>query len=143
MENESINLTITLPHKALPTEEVVRVVIPAVEGNLTVLYNRAPTTILLTNGIIDILDEHNESVKKYFIKGGVANIAANNCVINTEKVIAFEDINTARAQVLKHEHQKELNDLCANLPNCKFDKTDSDIEFYQYIFKYLEANPED
>ena len=142
MENEGINLVITLPHKKLPPQAVDKVVVPAVEGNLTVLRDRAPTTVLLANGILDILDEHNASVKKYFVKGGVANIAINECVITTEKIIDLEEVNTARIQVLKHEHQKELDALCANLPNCQGSKTDSDIDFYQYIFKYLEANPD-
>ena len=142
MENDSINLIITLPHKTLSPEEVNRVVVPAMEGNLTVLRDRAPTTVLLTNGILDVLDEHNDTVKKYFIKGGVANIAANTCTITTEKIIDIDEANTARIQVLKHEHQKELDVLCANLPNCQGSKTDSDIDFYQYIFKYLEANPD-
>jgi len=142
MENDSINLIITLPHKTLAPQAVDKVVLPAVEGNLTVLRDRAPTTVLLVNGILDILDEHNVSVKKYFVKGGVANIAINECVITTEKIIDLEEVNTARIQVLKHEHQKELDVLCANLPNCQGSKTDSDIDFYQYIFKYLEANPD-
>lgn len=137
MEKETVNLIIALPHKVLPSEEVAKVVIPAANGDLTVLYNRAPTTVLLKYGIMDILDEHNMSVKKYFVKGGVANIAANDCVITTERIIDFDEINTARAQVLKHEHQKEIEDICANLPGSVGSKTDSDIDFYQYIFKYL------
>lgn len=143
MRHENIKLIIALPHKVMPEAIVSRVVLPAVKGNLTVLPERAPTTVLLTDGILDMWDEDDVSIGKYFIKGGMADIAADTCTVTTEKAIDVKEINTARAQVLKHEHQKELDELSALLPGCQAGKTDSDIEFYQYIFKYLEEHPDE
>ena len=87
MTNQSVQLKIVLPHKVLPVQAVARVTVPAAKGNLTVIPDRAPTTLMLTNGVLNILSETGESLSKYFIKGGVANIAADECVVMTEKAV--------------------------------------------------------
>ena len=143
MRHENIKLIIALPHKVLPEVLVSRVILPAVDGNLTVLPERAPTTLLLTDGVLDMWDEDDVSIGKYFIKGGMADIAADTCTVTTEKAIDIKDINTARAQVLKYEHQKKLDELGSLLPACESGDTDSDIDFYQYIFNYLGEHPEE
>ena len=68
MTNQSVQLKIILPHKVLPAKTVARVVVPAVNGNLTVIPERAPTTLMLTNGILNVLSETGDSLDKYFIK---------------------------------------------------------------------------
>lgn len=138
MTKENIRLSVVLPHKVLPETEVAKVMLPAQKGVITILPDRAPTTLLLENGVMSVLNADNTVAKQYFVKGGVANVAADKCTVTTEKMIDFADINTARVQVLKHEHQKDLDALNATLSQGEAGQSDSDIEFYQYIFKYLE-----
>ena len=137
MTKENIRLSVILPHKVLPETEVAKVMLPAQKGVITILPDRAPTTLLLENGVMSVLNADNTVAKQYFVKGGVANVAADKCTVTTEKMIDFADINTAQVQVLKHEHQKDLDALNATLSQGEAGQSDSDIEFYQYIFKYL------
>ena len=134
---ENIRLKIVLPHKMLPVEEAERIIIPAVKGNLTVLIGRAPTTLLLTNGVLDVLNEDNETVEKYFIQGGVANVAADECEIVTQKAINAKDITKEEAQSLKYARYKELQAMKQVFPNQSPEEMDSDSEFYEFFYQYI------
>ena len=137
MTNQAIQLKIVLPHKVLPAKFVTRVVIPAVHGMMTIIPERAPITVLLKNGILDILDENDKSVKRYFIQGGVANVAANECVIMTQKALDMEEVNVEKISALKTAHEKELQEL--NIPSVseKGNHPDSDELFYEEVREYL------
>ena len=130
-----IQLKIILPHKVLPTTEIAQVVIPAYHGMLTVIKDRAPTTVLLKNGILDILDTSNASVKKYFIQGGVANIAANECVVMTGKALEMSTISETQVQEALTLHQEELKNV-----DSSSEKEDEDTRFYQDVMKYLKTS---
>ena len=132
MTNQSIQLKIVLPHKVLPAKGVARVIVPAVKGNLTVIPDRAPTTLMLANGILNVLNEAGESQDKYFVKSGVANIAADECVVMTEKALNLKEIDIQELSVLREEHSRELKDL-----GLSADNKDSDAVFYDYIEHYL------
>lgn len=68
-------------------------VVPGADGDLTVLPERAPTAMVLTNGYVRVLDEHDGITDKYFIRGGIANIADDICAISTEGVVSEGDIS--------------------------------------------------
>ena len=135
--SKDIQFKIVIPSKALPAVNVAQVSIPAFKGKMTIIPNRAPTTILLTTGILEILDENSEAVKKYFIQGGVANVAANECVIMTERAFAFDDVSEEKLQEYREEHLNELNEVQASIPTQKIDFEDSEMKFYDYIEHYL------
>jgi len=132
MTNQSIQLKIVLPHKVLPSKTVARVIVPASKGNLTVIPDRAPTTLMLTNGILNVLSETGESQDKYFIKGGVANIAADECIVMTEKALNLKEIDAQALTGLREEHAHELKEL-----GLSADNKDSDTIFYDFIEHYL------
>ncbi len=94
----SVVLKITRPGDALPEVKVAKVVLPAAQGNLTVLNERAPTSLLLKNGQIQALDDNNNIVKRFFVYGGVADVAQDVCQVFAEKVHAYDDITLALAQ---------------------------------------------
>ena len=86
MEKKTILFRLSRPFKIFRTASVDRVQLPAVGGSVTILPERAPTLFLLTNGLLQILDEDSKPVERYFIKGGVADVARNRCAVSTEKV---------------------------------------------------------
>lgn len=141
MRSENIKLKIVLPQKVLPVEEAERVIVPAVNGMLTVIPGRAPTTLLLKNGVVEVLDEDDIAVKKYFIQGGVANIAADECVVTTEKAINSVEISKEQAQERKYHRHKELKELKTAFPDMPEEETDCDSEFYEFIYQYLSEHP--
>ena len=132
MSNQ-IQLKIVLPNKVLPAEDVTQVIIPAYHGMLTVIRDRAPTSVLLNNGILDVLNANGSSVKKYFLQGGVANIAANECVVMTNKALDMKSVTEQEIQELLSVHQQELKELNSGQEQI----SDSDTQFYQDLLKYL------
>lgn len=137
MTNQDIQLKIVLPYKILPTSDVARVVLPAEKGMMTIIKDRAPITVLLTNGVLELLDEHNASVEKYFIQGGVANVAANKCEVMTERALKFDEVDAEKIQELKNEHLNELKELSRSFSNLQTDNADQETVFYDYVSKYL------
>lgn len=88
-----VHLKIFTPDKVYKEQDVRRVVVPGADGDLTVLPERAPTAMVLTNGYVRVLDEHDSITDKYFIRGGIANIADDICAISTEGVVSEDDIS--------------------------------------------------
>lgn len=99
--SDNISLKIFTPEKTALNKKVHRVVLPYGKTNLTVIDERAPTSLLLNQGILQILDEENKVVSIYFIDGGVVDIANNVCKISTQHLIAESVITEEKAAVLK------------------------------------------
>lgn len=97
MEKNEIIFRLSRPFKVSRTAAVARVQLPAVDGDVTILPGRAPTVILLGNGLLQVMDRNGAPTERYFVKGGVADVARNRCAVSTEKVVAFDKINLERA----------------------------------------------
>lgn len=138
MTNQTVQLKIVLPHKVLPVQSGAKLVLPAVLGRLTVIPDRAPTTLLLTNGVLEVLNDTNSTKDSYFVKGGVANIAADECVVMTEQVFAVSEITLDVVQAKKEEHLAELKELNKSFPQAD-GAQDSEMDFYNYLENYLKT----
>lgn len=95
---KDILFRISRPYKIFSTKKVSAVVIPAVNGNVTILPDRAPTMFLLENGIVELLDSYLKPIERLFIKGGLADVARNRCAISSEKVVSVDNINLEKAE---------------------------------------------
>ena len=138
MSMKNIQLKIVLPHKVLPSEEVGQIVIPAEKGMMTIIPDRAPTTVLLKNGIVDVLNAQGVSQKKYFIQSGVANIAADKCMIITEKALNLSELKTEDIQNMKTEYMEEMEEIKKSFSSQN--QIDTGIEFYDEVLNYLKYN---
>lgn len=94
----AIRLNIYLPDRALPGETADKVVLPIKEGNLTVIEERAPRSQLLTTGAVQLLDAQNHMSKRWFINGGIADIADNVCKIAVEQAVDLSKISLEEAR---------------------------------------------
>lgn len=90
---------------------------------MTILPDRAPTLFLLHNGIVKLLDNQLKPIERYFIKGGVADVARNRCAISSEKVFSVDSADLKRA--------KEKRDQALH---------EEDRIFYEFVVKTLEQN---
>lgn len=97
MEKKQIIFRLSRPFKVSRTAAVDRVQLPAVNGDITILPNRAPILLLLRNGLLQILDKDGKPTERYFVKGGVADVARNRCAVSSEKVVAFDKIDVIKA----------------------------------------------
>ena len=99
-----------------PEEQVLEaraksVVIPAHDGQIGILENRAPLLCELGTGVLRI-DTTAEGPKEFFVDGGFAQVLDNNVMVLTERAAAAEDIDRAAArQALAEAEQMPLTDL--------------------------------
>ena len=97
MEKKQIIFRLSRPFKVSRTAAVDRVQLPAVNGDITILPDRAPTLLLLRNGLLQVLDKDGKPLERYFVKGGVADVARNRCAVSSEKVVSFDKIDVLKA----------------------------------------------
>ncbi len=121
--SKEILFRISRPYKVFSTKKVAAVQIPAINGDVTILPDRAPTMFLLRNGIVRLLDNQLKPLENYFVKGGLADVARNRCAISSEKVFSVEGITLQRA--------KEKRDMAFH---------EEDRAFYEFVSNTLEYN---
>lgn len=115
-----IILKIFTPERTALNKKVYRVVLPYGKTNLTLIDERAPTSLLLNKGILQILDTDNQPTAIYFIDGGVVDVANNVCKISTLHLIAESAITEEKAAVLKESEPQNA-------------------EYYQMIIDYFQT----
>ncbi len=118
---KEILFRISRPYKVFSTKKVAAVQIPAANGDVTILPDRAPTLFLLRNGVVKLLDNQLKPVERYFIKGGLADVARNRCAISSEKVFSVDGADLARA--------KEKRDQALH---------EEDRIFYEFVVQTIE-----
>ena len=91
--DENLILKIFTPQKNVLNRKVYRVVLPYGKVNLTLIKDRAPTSLILQAGAVQILDKNDQVQEVYFIDGGVADIADNVCNLSVTKFLSGKDIN--------------------------------------------------
>ena len=100
---ENLTLKIYTPEKTAFNRKVYRVVLPYGTTNLTVIEDRAPTSLVINAGVMQILDESDRVKDWYFIDSGVADIADNICQISTRHLLEHSQITADRALELKEQ----------------------------------------
>ena len=114
--NNQITLDIYTPDKKAIHKVIYGVVLPYGKTNLTIINNRAPTSLLLHQGLLKILDENKKIIETYFIDGGVVDVANNICKISTFRIINISDINKEKALELREQemHNKDFYQMIVN-----------------------------
>lgn len=117
--NNQITLDIYTPDKKAIHKIIYGVVLPYGKTNLTIINNRAPTSLLLHQGLLKILDENKKIIETYFIDGGVVDVANNICKISTFRIINISDINKEKALELREQemHNKDFYQMIVNYFN--------------------------
>lgn len=99
----NVTLRIFTPEKTAFDRKVYRAVLPYGSTNLTVIEDRAPTSLVLHAGILQILREDDSVEEVYFIDSGVADIAENICTISTAHLIPHNKISIEEAEALAQQ----------------------------------------
>lgn len=97
MENQ-VELSIVLPSGEYLKENAASVLLPAVRADVDILPERAPSIFVLDYGVLQILNADGTPKKRYFIKSGTADVAANKCLVMTSEVVPFDDVSATVAQ---------------------------------------------
>ena len=116
---DNFNFELVSPERLLLSEMVTEVVIPATEGEMTVMANHAPTMTTIKPGIVRVRTADGAK-REYVVFGGFADVLPTGCTLLAESAVAIEDLNkdelTRRIEAAKlelldaqhHEHKSQL-----------------------------------
>ena len=82
------------PERILFSGDVVSVIVPSVEGEMTVLAGHAPLVATLKAGIVFVQTTENNG-KEFFVNGGLVEINQATTTILAEQGRFLEDVDTA------------------------------------------------
>lgn len=76
------------PERVLFSGDVNSVVVPAAEGEITVLANHAPFMSAVRPGVVTV-----DGGRRLFVRGGFVDVNANGLTLLAEQAVAVEDID--------------------------------------------------
>ena len=103
------------PERVLFSGAVDAVILPATEGEMTVLAGHAPTMTTLKTGFLVITDSPGNG-KRVLIRGGFADINQNGITVLAERALPAEELTQEilDREILQAEmHYDATNDLAA------------------------------
>ena len=95
------------PEKILFKDEVESVVIPAGEGEMTIMSGHAPVMTALRPGVVTVAQTGGKS-RRLFVRGGFADVSANGFILLAEQSLPLEELDAA---ALDREIQNASEDV--------------------------------
>ncbi|MDI7862485.1 F0F1 ATP synthase subunit epsilon [Rhizobiaceae bacterium n13] len=123
---DNFNLELVSPERLLLSEKVSEVVIPATEGEMTVMANHAPVMTTLKPGVVTVKDAAGKTTR-YVVFGGFADITPENCTLLAESAVPMEELDREKlmkrieaakaefAAALNYEHRTQAENYLAEL----------------------------
>ena len=123
---DNFNLELVSPERLLLSEKVIEVVIPATEGEMTVMGNHAPVMTTLKPGVVRVKDVAGKTTS-YVVFGGFADVTPESCTLLAESAMSMEEldreklkkrIDAANAELeaaLNYEHRTQVENYLAEL----------------------------
>ncbi len=106
---EGVKLEIVSPERLLLSEKVSEVVIPATEGEMTVMANHAPTMTTIRPGIVTV-KAIDGKVTRYVVFGGFADILPTGCTLLAESAVPADEIDRVAIDKRIEAAKAELQD---------------------------------
>lgn len=89
----TFNFELVSPERILFSGDVVSVIVPSIEGELTVLAGHAPLVAVLKAGIV-FVQTTDDNGKEFFVNGGIAEVNQAATTILAEQGSFIEDVDT-------------------------------------------------
>lgn len=91
---QAFKFELVSPERLLVSGEVESVIIPATEGEMTVMGNHAPVMTTVKPGVVTV-KYASGSEERYVVFGGFADILPDACTLLAESAVAVKDIDRA------------------------------------------------
>jgi len=129
---DNFKFELVSPERLLLSETVTEVVIPATEGEMTVMANHAPMMTTIKPGVVTVKSAAGQTTQ-YVVFGGFADILPSGCTLLAESAVAMDDVNrdtlTKRIEKARHEidaahgheHKTKLEQYLMELTNLHAD----------------------
>ena len=110
---DSFNFELVSPERLLVSGSVSEVVIPATEGEMTVMANHAPAMTTIKPGIVTVKTADGKK-DRYVVFGGFADIIPTGCTLLAESAVHVDEFNsddiTRRIDVARKELEHVKSD---------------------------------
>ena len=110
---EAFQFELVSPERLLVSEKVETVVIPGVDGEMTVMANHAPVMTIIKPGVVSVKASSGKE-DRYVVFGGFADILPSGCTLLAESAVHVNDIDRAdiarRIQAAKEDVDDAKND---------------------------------
>ncbi|MFP5077464.1 F0F1 ATP synthase subunit epsilon [Rhizobium sp. YIM 134829] len=109
------NFELVSPERLLLSERATEVVIPATDGEMTVMANHAPTMTTIKPGVVTVKTASGQT-QRYVVFGGFADILPSGCTLLAESAVPADEfdktqlerrIAAAREELEAGEHADE------------------------------------
>ena len=104
--SENFDIEVISPERKLLTEKVISVVIPAYEGDMTILSNHIPLITFLRPGIVKI---NSKKEIQYFVEEGTVEFSNNKLVILSSTIIELSSLSKDKISKMLEECKVQLN----------------------------------
>ncbi len=104
---EPYQFELVSPERLLVSESVESVIIPATEGEMTVMAKHAPTMTTIKPGIVTVKTGSGKE-ERYVVFGGFADILPDSCTVLAESATHIDQLDRA---VLEARIQTARDDL--------------------------------
>lgn len=94
---DNFTFELVSPERLLLSEKAVEVVIPATEGEMTVLANHAPTMTTIKPGVITVKTAAGKT-ERYVVFGGFADILPTGCTVLAESAVPASEMTRETLQ---------------------------------------------
>lgn len=88
----SFNFELVSPERLLLSAQVTEVVIPATEGEMTVMANHAPTMTTVKPGIVTVKTADGKA-DRFVVFGGFADILPTGCTLLAESAVHVDELD--------------------------------------------------
>ena len=116
------------PDGEITVDELVCIQVPALDGYMGIMANRAPVLAVLSTGVLTLRESSGEE-RQLFISRGFCQVGQNVCTILAEECLPLGELNPERAwEILQRAYklpsdtneQRELRDEAINAGRTRF-----------------------
>ena len=108
-KRSTLHCSVITPERQVVSADVESVIMPAHDGLIGVLRDRAPLLCELSVGVLTLSGSAGRS--EYFVDGGFAQVLENEVTVLTPRALAPQEINRESARkALEDAHQLKITD---------------------------------
>lgn len=110
---DSFNFELVSPERLLLSEAVSEVIVPAADGEMTVMAHHAPVMTTVKPGIVEVKNTEGVS-NRYVVFGGFADILPEGCTILAESAVHVDDIDHEALAQRIQDTREDLSDAVSD-----------------------------
>ncbi|HMQ58442.1 MAG TPA: F0F1 ATP synthase subunit epsilon [Rhizobiaceae bacterium] len=105
---QTFKFELVSPERLLVSEDVEAVIVPASEGEMTVMAQHAPTMTSVKPGVVTVRGASGEN--RFVVFGGFADIQPTACTLLAESAVPVKDIDKAAIDERIRDAREDLAD---------------------------------